>query len=149
MRTPMELTVTTPLAIVLRDADVTSVRAEDASGGFGIWPGHRDFLTVLGASVLRWKRAGEDRWRYCALHGGVMRVTGGARLEVACREAVPGDDLAALETDVRARFEAADDAARRARGEQMRLHAVAIRRLMQRLGRPDDETVDALAEAFR
>lgn len=59
----LTLRVTTPLAVTLSESGVTSIRAEDASGGFGILPGHADFLTVLGASVLRWRGA-DKIWHY-------------------------------------------------------------------------------------
>lgn len=132
MSAGLHLRVTTPLALVLEAADVASIRAEDASGGFGIQPGHADFLTVLGASVLRWRRHDGD-WSYCALKGGVLRVTDGNRVEVACRMAVPGDDLPRLEALIRQKANDADDQSKRSRGEQTRLHAAAIRRLMHGL----------------
>jgi F-type H+-transporting ATPase subunit epsilon len=129
----LTLRVTTPLAVTVDETGVTSIRAEDASGCFGILPGHADFLTVLGASVLRWHVA-DARWHYCALRGGILRIGGGSRVEIACREAVRGDDLAALEALIEERNADRDDAVRRARAEQTRLHANAIRGLMQRLG---------------
>ena len=129
----LSLTVTTPLAVEVDERDVVSVRAEDASGGVGVLPGHADLLTVLGNSVLRWRPAG-GAWRYCAVRHGVLRVIDGDRVEVACREAARGDDLAALEAFVRSRAADATDAARRARGEQIRLHASVIRRLTRRFG---------------
>lgn len=146
MTNTMELSVSAPLCVVLNESNVTSVRAEDASGGFGILPGHADLLTVLEASVLHWRRA-EGGWHYCALRGGVLRVMGGTRIEIACREAIPGDDLPTLEARVREHRDRLDDEARQARGDQMRLHAQAIRRLMQ--GADHDHAAQDLAEAFR
>lgn len=145
----LHLTVTTPLAVVVDVPDAVSIRAEDATGGFGIQPGHADFLTVLGPSVLRW-RACDGRWRFCALDGGVLRVAGGARVAIVCREAAPGDDLATLEAQVRRDAEAIRDAARRTRGESARLHMLAIRRLMRQLGADGGGADDAaLRETFR
>jgi F-type H+-transporting ATPase subunit epsilon len=142
----LTLRVTTPLTIAVDAAVVTVIRAEDASGGFGILPGHADFLTVLGASILRWH--GSDQiWHYCALRGGILRISGGATVDVACREAVTGADLASLEALVKQKIADQDDAARRARAEQTRLHTSAIRGLMQRLG-PTPGGKD-LAEDFR
>ncbi|EIE48996.1 ATP synthase F0F1 subunit epsilon [Salipiger aestuarii] len=133
MRTAITLTVTTPLAVAVSDTAVRSIRAEDASGGFGLLPGHADFLTVLGASVLRWRGAGSD-WHYCALRGGVLQMRGGTTVDVACREAVPGRDLASLEVLVQQAIEDELDAARQARAEQTRLHTTAIRSLIRHLG---------------
>lgn len=140
------LRVTTPLAVTVDAAGVASIRTEDASGGFGIRPGHADFLTVLDASVLRWRGA-DQAWHYCALRGGILRVSDGAKVEIACREAVTGDDLASLEALVKKKSADQSDAARRARAEQTRLHTSAIRGLMQRLG-PNPDGKD-LAEDFR
>ena len=78
---------------------VTAVRAEDLSGGFGILPGHADFLTVLAISVVSWSTAG-DRRRHCAVRGGVLTVAAGQDVTVATREAILGDDLATLHETV-------------------------------------------------
>ncbi|MCA8883462.1 MAG: F0F1 ATP synthase subunit epsilon [Rhodobacteraceae bacterium] len=133
----LKLTVTTPLQIVLRDDAVTSVRAEDASGDFGVRPGHADFLTVIDAGVLRW-RGSDGPWRYCALRGGIFAVTGGGSVDIACREAFLGDDLAQIEGRVAAARAERVDAARRARLHDTRLHARAIRHLMRQLAQGGD-----------
>ncbi|PVB59414.1 F0F1 ATP synthase subunit epsilon [Labrenzia sp. 011] len=146
MTRTLTLVITTPLEVAVSEDAVTSVRAEDGSGGFGIQPGHADLLTVLSPSVLRWRRA-DGVWHYCALRSGVLRVSQGERIDIASREAVPGDNLEELEALVREHEAAGEDAARRARGEQVRLHANAIRSLMRRLG--PHQAVEDLAEDFR
>jgi F-type H+-transporting ATPase subunit epsilon len=128
----LRLTIATP-ASVLVDADgVRSLRAEDQSGAFGVLPGHADLLTVLPPSVVRWTSVGEPT-RYCALSGGVLTVSGGNRVAIACRRGTVGDDLAGLEADVAAPRSAELDADRRAKVEQLRLHARALRQLMRYL----------------
>ncbi|ABN79176.1 F0F1 ATP synthase subunit epsilon [Cereibacter sphaeroides] len=143
----LTLRVTTPLAAVLEEEGLASIRAEDASGGFGLLPGHVDLLTVIEAGVLRFRRP-EGPWRFCAIRGGVLRATGGRLVTVACREAVPGEDLARLEAGLKRQAEAADQAARRARGEQVRLHANAIRSLMRHLDRAPGADLSGIVEAF-
>ncbi|MGP3698959.1 F0F1 ATP synthase subunit epsilon [Rhodobacter sp. NSM] len=143
----MHLRITTPLEVVLDEPAVASLRGEDASGGFGILPGHIDLLTVMEAGVLHWRRA-EGPWHYCAIRGGVLRMTAGEAVTVACREAVKGDDLDRLETELKSRAEAAEQAARSARGEQVRLHANAIRSLMRQLDRAAGADSSDIAEAF-
>ncbi len=130
MNRAMHLTIATPMDLLVDETDAQALRAEDESGGFGILPGHTDFLTALPASVVRWQ--GQDGKRhYCALRAGLMTVTEGARVAIACREGILGDDLTALEAEV-ARLRAEDrDAERRARVEQMRLHARAVRQLVR------------------
>jgi F-type H+-transporting ATPase subunit epsilon len=142
----LTLRVTTPLEVAVDETDVASIRAEDASGGFGILPGHADFLTVLSASVLRW-RAGDGIWHYCALRGGVLRVRAGSVVEVAVRDAVVGPDLSTLEALVNSRNLDQDDASRSARAAQIRLHANAIRGLMKGLNPSRDDA--ELAEILR
>jgi F-type H+-transporting ATPase subunit epsilon len=131
----LHLTITTPTTVLVDGTDVTAVRAEDESGSFGILPGHADLLNVLQASVIRWReRSGATR--FCAVHGGVFIVSGGGRVAIACRQGTTGDDLAALEADVRNMRRAEAEADKSARVEQMRLHARAVRQLMRYL-RPD------------
>ncbi len=134
----LRLTIATPASLLVDAGGVRSVRAEDASGAFGVLPGHADLLTVLPPSVVRWTGAGEAT-RYCALSGGVLTVSGGSRVAIACRRGTLGDDLARLEADVAAQRAAELDADRRAKVEQLRLHARALRQLMRLLrpgGRP-------------
>ncbi len=128
--TGLHLTVTTPMTVLVDEQGVQSVRAEDASGSFGILPGHTGYLTVLPASVMRWHTA-NGSLRYCALRSGMMTVEDGNRVAVACREGILGDDLPTLEAEVEALRAADADADRRERVEQMRLHASAVRQLMR------------------
>lgn len=138
MSAALHLTITTPLSVLVDESDVVSVRAEDESGGFGILPDHADFLTVLPASVVRW-RAADKAEHYCVVGGGVFSVTGGRQVAVACRQGTVGDDLAQLAADVAAMRAREVDIARRARTEQTRLHARAVRQLMRYL-RPGPPT---------
>lgn len=142
MSDPLRLTITTPESVLVDRADVVSVRAEDESGGFGILPGHADFLTVLPASVVRWRESGGVT-RFCVVEGGVLTATGGTRVAIACRQGTVGDDLGRLEADVAAMRLAATDADRRARTEQLRLHAHAVRQLMRYLRPGQTATAEA------
>lgn len=143
MRPPLHLTITTPAAVLIDDAAVRSVRAEDESGGFGILAGHADLLTVLPASVVRW-RGDDDAEHYCALRGGVMTVAEGRLVSIACREGSLGDDLATLEARVASLRASETDADRRHRVEQTRLHAQAVRQLIRLLGTGPTTTAEAL-----
>ncbi len=143
MTAGLHLTISTPSSVLVELPDAISVRAEDASGGFGILPGHADFLTVLPASVVRW-RDGAGEAHYCAQGGGIFTVTGGNRVLVACRQGTLGDDLSTLEAQVQAMRAAGVDADRAARVAQTRLHANAVRQLMRLLR--DDSGADALIQ---
>ena len=138
----MRLRIVTPLTVVIDADDVVSLRAEDASGNFGILPGHAGFLTSLAISVVRWK--GQDGvTHFCAVRRGVLSVTGGREVAIATREAVPGDDLATLDQTVLARFRADQDTERTEHVEATRLQLRAIREIMRHLrpgGRGDGGT---------
>ena len=131
----MRLLITEPTALVADHADVTSLRAEDESGGFGILDGHADFLTVLTPSVLSWRHR-DGRQGYCAVRQGVLSVRGGREVAVATRQAQLGTDLETLERTVIDRFTAEDEAERAARVAATRLHMEAIRRSIAAL-RPE------------
>lgn len=132
MSAPLHLTITTPAKLVVESDTVRSLRAADASGSFGIEPGHADFLTVLPPSVVDWR--GEDGvWHHCAVGAGVLKVSDGDHVAIATREAVLGDDLATLEAAVETAREAEVEANRRARAEQLRFHTHAMRQILRHL----------------
>jgi F-type H+-transporting ATPase subunit epsilon len=145
--TAMALKITTPLQVVVEAADVASLRAEDASGGFGIQPGHVDFMTVLSSGVVRWRGAAGP-WQFCAVLGGVMLVEGGRAIRIACREAVIGDDLHGLETRINAQKDAQAEAARSKRAQAARLHTRAIRQIMGRMATTGASPEQAESEIF-
>ena len=126
----MRLRIVTPLSVVV-DEYAQSLRAEDASGSFGILPGHAPFLTALGVSIVSWRTA--DAERFCALRGGVLTVGGGSAVDIATREAVVGHDLATLGADVLARFRSDAEEERTEHTETMRLQFNAIRHMVSRL----------------
>ncbi|HBM60616.1 F0F1 ATP synthase subunit epsilon [Salipiger marinus] len=126
----MSLRILTPLAIIV-DQPVRSLRAMDASGSFGILPGHADFLTRLAVSVVSWTTP-EGGARFCAVRGGALTVRAG-NVAIATREAVTGDDLATLDREVLARFRAELDEERIEHVETTRLQLTAMRRMLARL----------------
>lgn len=133
----MKLRIITPLEVVVDEDGVLALRAEDASGGFGILPRHADFLTSLTISVVGWKSADATR-HFCAVRRGVLSVTGQA-ISIATREAIVGDDLATLDQTVLARFRADIETERTEHVESTRLQLNAIRQIMRHL-RPDGRT---------
>ncbi len=131
----MRLRIVTPLSVVVDEDAVAALRAEDASGGFGILPRHAEFLTSLVISVVSWKTEKGGR-HYCAVRRGVLSVTGGQAIDIATREAVLGDDLATLDQTVLQRFRADQESERTVRVDTTRLQLAAIRQIMRHL-RPD------------
>ncbi|HMU40601.1 MAG TPA: F0F1 ATP synthase subunit epsilon [Pseudomonadota bacterium] len=107
----LQLTIVTPLALVLEEEGVGQVRAEDGTGSFGILPGHTDFLTVLPLSVLIYRvgsppqeGAAQGQERFVGLRGGVLSVTQGRFVHVFAREATLAEDLLLLSSDVKKRL---------------------------------------------
>jgi F-type H+-transporting ATPase subunit epsilon len=137
----VKLTVTTPFATVL-EADVQHVRAEDASGAFGILPRQADFLTTLAISVVIFRDA-NGREHYLAVRGGVLRMMHGEHIVIGTPEAVASDDLRVLETEVLARFHREVEAERAARTDAARLRLAAIRQIIHLL-RPGGRDVPSV-----
>jgi F-type H+-transporting ATPase subunit epsilon len=131
----MRLSITVPTALVVELDDVVHVRAEDASGAFGILRRHADFLTVLETSAVSWRHA-DGAERHCAVRGGVLTVRGGERIAIATRDAVLGDDLARLETEVLEAFRHKTNEEQTARAGSARLQLAAMRRIVSYL-RPE------------
>jgi F-type H+-transporting ATPase subunit epsilon len=130
----MKLRIVTPLSILV-DEEIDALRAEDASGSFGVLPGHAPFLTALAISIVSWRT--DETERFCAVRGGVMTVAGTAaavtRIDIATREAIAGDDLATLDAEVLAHFQSEAEAERAEHIEAMRLQFNAVRRMVRRL----------------
>jgi len=131
----VRLTVATPLAIVLETEGVAHVRAEDATGAFGILPGHADFVTVLATSVVSWRdQRGNDH--HIAVRAGVLKVQRGRTVAIDTREAVLGDDLQQLESDVLVIFKRRVAEEQVARADERRLYLAAVGQIIRYL-RPD------------
>ena len=128
----MRLTVATPLAIVIEVSDVAHLRAEDDTGAFGILPGHADFLTALAVSVASWRDA-RGVEHHVAVRGGMLEVRDGEAIAIATPEAVPGDDLHRLESEVLANFRRQLDEEQAARTDAQRLYLTAIRQIARYL----------------
>jgi F-type H+-transporting ATPase subunit epsilon len=131
----VKLRITTPTALLAAIDDVLHLRAEDASGAFGILRGHADFLTVLETSVVSWRRAGGAEG-HCAVRGGILTVSDGERIAIATREAVLGDDLVQLESEVLEALRLKSGEEESARAGSTRLHLAAMRRILDYL-RPE------------
>lgn len=128
----LRLLVTTPMEIVLDRDDAAYVRAEDDTGTFGILHGHADFLTALATSVISWRDASGAE-HYVAVRGGILSVRDGETIEVATREALTGDDLAAMEEAVLTRFREETGVEEISRTEARRLQLAAIRQICRYL----------------
>jgi F-type H+-transporting ATPase subunit epsilon len=126
----MKLTVATPLSLLVDTGDVAHLRAEDETGAFGVLPGHADFVTALTVSVASWRDT-QGTEHHIAVRGGMLEIHGGNAIAIATPEAVLGDDLRRLETEVLQRFRrqlAEEQAARR---DAQRLYLAALRQMVR------------------
>ena len=90
--------------------------------------GHADFLTVLETSVVTWRdTSGAEH--HVAVRGGMLEVRDGHLVTIATREAVAGDDLAILRTDVIDVMKRRAESERNARVDAQRLYLAAIQRI--------------------
>lgn len=127
----MRLLITTPMAMVIDEEDVSSIRAQDETGTFGILPGHAAFLTVLAVSVLTWHDR-QGREHNVAVRGGVLEVRDGLT-RVATREAVGEETLQRLGEAVLERMRSDQQEDETARLSAARLNVAAIRQLQRYL----------------
>lgn len=124
----MRLQVVTPLEIAVDADDVTSVKAEDATGSFGILPRHADFITDLAVSVVTWRNnAGQEQ--RVAVRGGVLRVENGDFVQIATRQAVGGETLEALGAAVLETLHEEAEAEAESRVSATRLHVGLMRQI--------------------
>jgi len=130
MTAAMPLRIVTPLAVIV-DQPAIRLRAADASGSFGILPGHADFLTRLAVSVVTWVTP-DGAPHFCAVRGGALTVRAG-KVAIATREAVTGDDLDRLDREVLSRFRANLDEERVEHVETTRLQLHVMRQMLSRL----------------
>jgi F-type H+-transporting ATPase subunit epsilon len=116
---------------VVLDREVSYVQAEDPTGRFGVLPGHERYLTAVVPSILVYRcgKQGENE-SYVAVREGVLRVTEEG-VEVAVREAFPGDDLGTLRDTIR---EAREKRQRRSYGSSRSVYQMQLaawRRLVE------------------
>jgi len=126
----MRLLLTDPVRVIADHADIASLRATDASGSFGILPGHADLLTVLSVSVVSWRHQ-DGRTGYCAVRGGVLSVRSGTEIAIATREGRLGDSPEGLEQGVLSSFFASREAERNERVAATQLHLEAVRQIVR------------------
>jgi len=125
----MKLVITMPLGVTVDDSGVSALVAEDSSGRFEILPHHADLLAVLVPSIVAWRKE-DGAERFCAIHGGVLTMSGGEAIAISTRDAVTGDNLDALETEVLARFQQRREEEKSARAATERMILAAVRQII-------------------
>jgi len=125
----MRLVVLTPQSVVV-DEDVVAVRAEDATGSFGILDRHADFLTTLPPSVVAFRRA-DGSESFVAVRGGFLVVEDRRTVEITTREAIRSDDLAEVRHEVEGRLRRIEDVEATARQALRKFEGALVRKMTE------------------
>lgn len=115
-------------------ADVTSLGAADASGEFGIQPGHADFITVIEPGLLRYRRVSAPDWSYAASVGGLLaceRSTSATSVRIVSGRFLFGDEPEALLANLDALLTQEHALRVSTRESRMRLDLALVKRLQQ------------------
>ena len=115
---------------VLVDEPVLQVTAEAADGALSIRPRHVDYAALLVPGILSFRRAPSAEEQFAAVDRGIL-VKRGAELLVSARDAVLGDELAALEETVRTTFAERAGRENQLQATLARLNSDFIRRLVE------------------
>lgn len=118
--------------------DVVSFVAEDASGSFGVLPGHARFMTALELGLASFRRA-DGGWRYIAAPGALVYLAGG-ELHFATRRYVCGPDYERMREVLSEQLHAEEKALREIRASLRRLEDSMMRKLW-RLARAEGTAV--------
>lgn len=132
MATDMGVTLRLPTR-TLFEGRAIRLTAVAATGAFGIWPNHADFVTALVPSVMTLRLADGSEAIF-GLDEGLL-VKKGHAVSVATLRGVHGDDLGSLQETVEVSFVQMDEDERQARSALSRLEADMVRRFAE-LQRP-------------
>jgi len=122
----LDLELLVPDGVVLKTR-IRGLHAADASGRFGIWPGHEAFVSVLEPCILVY-RDSDDRERFAAVDGGALVLENGV-ISITCREAIVADRLEEVADRAGAMLRERRLDERIARGEFAELQSTLIRQL--------------------
>jgi F-type H+-transporting ATPase subunit epsilon len=124
----VRLRIATPTG-VLPDRAAVEIVLETDHGSVGLLPRHIDFVAPLVPGILLYEdEAGGEH--YVAVDQGTV-VKCGPDVLVAVREAVEGEELGALRSAVRERFESVDDRERLSRTALAQLETRFLRALLE------------------
>ncbi len=124
----LELEILVPDGVVVQQS-VRSVQAADASGRFGLLPGHEAFVTLLVPCVLNY-RDEQGAEHFAAVDGGVLLLQGN-HVAVVTREAVLAERLEEVAQAAAAMLEARRLHERMARTEFAELQTSLLRELRE------------------
>ncbi|MGE5260497.1 MAG: F0F1 ATP synthase subunit epsilon [Actinomycetota bacterium] len=124
----MRLQIVTPLSVEADLDGIVSVRADDRTGSFVVWPHHTDFITALAITVVEWATESGEKG-HIAARGGIFRIEGGNFVQIATRQAISGPTLDRLSKAVLDQLRDEAEAEARTRVAATRLQLGLIRQL--------------------
>lgn len=127
----LELKLMVPDGVVFQ-SHIRALQATDASGRFGLLPGHELFVTVLAPGLMSF-RDEQDRERFAAVDGGVL-VLKDNHVSIACREAVVAERLEDVAERVATMIDERRLNERTARAEFAELQSTLLRQLRKAEG---------------
>jgi F-type H+-transporting ATPase subunit epsilon len=112
-----------------RIADVCSFVGEDASGSFGLLPGHARFMTTLAFGLARF-RVQQGDWQYLAMPGAVLYFSG-QRLWIGTRRYLLDSDYTRVSALLRDQLLAEEQTLHDTKSSLRRMEEELLRRLWQ------------------
>jgi F-type H+-transporting ATPase subunit epsilon len=112
-----------------RIADVCSFVGEDASGSFGLQPGHARFMTTLVFGLARF-RVQQGDWQYLAMPGAVLYFSA-QRLWIGTRRYLLDSDYTRVSTLLREQLLAEEQTLHETKTSLRRMEEELLRRLWQ------------------
>jgi F-type H+-transporting ATPase subunit epsilon len=114
-------------ASVARIEAVYSFVGEDASGSFGILPGHARFMTCLSVGLARFRHAAGD-WRYLAAPGATLYFVDNT-LHLCTRRYLLDDDCERIARALTEQLLAEEESLRNVKKSLARLEQAMLKRL--------------------
>ncbi|MEZ5403672.1 MAG: F0F1 ATP synthase subunit epsilon [Bryobacteraceae bacterium] len=108
---------------------VASFAGEDASGSFGILPGHARMITILTFGMVRFRPV-DGPWEYLAVPGGVLYMRGD-ELRLVTRRYLRGADYGNLHAALMREFAAEEESLQAMRRAVRRLEEEMLKRLVE------------------
>ena len=113
----------------LQVSDLLSFVGEDASGSFGLQPGHACFMTLLEFGLSRFRTIEAD-WQYLALPGALLYFVGG-RLWIGTRRFLLDSDYARINRLLQEQLRAEEQALSATKTSLRRMEEALLQRLWQ------------------
>ncbi|MCB1788123.1 MAG: F0F1 ATP synthase subunit epsilon [Chromatiaceae bacterium] len=109
--------------------DVRSFVGSDASGSFGLLPGHARLITTLRFGLARF-RVGDGGWQYLAVPGAVLYFAG-TRLWIGTRRYLLDDDYGRISRVLGEQLAAEEQELHSTKDSLRRMEEALLRRLWQ------------------